>query len=398
MAMKLAERIGQIKPSLTLTVDTKAKAMKKAGLDMVSFGVGEPDFDTPEHIKEAAIQAIRDGFTKYTPVSGIDELKEAVAFRFKEDLGLDYRLDEIMVSCGGKHVLYNIAQALWGPGDEVIVPAPFWVSYPPMILLAGASPVIVPTREEKGFKLTPGELKGAITPHTRAIILNSPSNPTGSVYSRSELVALGEVITAADLTVISDDIYDKILFDGLSFSNLAMLGPGFKERTLVVNGVSKTYAMTGWRIGYLAGSKEVIGAINKIQSHSTSNPTSIAQKASVTALKGPQDFISRMVSEFDRRRLYIAERLKSLPGVKVAVPQGAFYIFPNFSSYYGHKAGGRVIANSLDLADYLLEKAHIAVVPGAAFGEDGCLRFSYATSLDQIEKGMDRLEKALKEL
>ncbi len=396
--MKLAERIGQIKPSLTLAVDTKAKAMKKAGLDMVSFGVGEPDFDTPEHIKEAAIQAIRDGFTKYTPVSGIDELKEAVCFRFKEDLGLDYSPDEIMISCGGKHVLYNIAQVLWGPGDEVIVPAPFWVSYPPMILLAGATPVVVPTREEKGFKLTPGELKAAITPHTRAIILNSPSNPTGSVYSRSELMALGEVITASDLTVISDDIYDKILFDRLSFSNLAMLGPGFKERTLVVNGVSKTYAMTGWRIGYLAGPKEVIGAINKIQSHSTSNPTSIAQKASVTALKGPQDFIRQMVSEFDRRRVYIAERLKFLPGVKVAIPQGAFYIFPNFSSYYGRKAGDRVIANSLDLADYLLEKAHVAVVPGAAFGEEECLRFSYATSLEQIEKGMDRLEKALKEL
>lgn len=396
--MKLAERIGQIKPSLTLAVDTKAKAMKKAGLDMVSFGVGEPDFDTPEHIKEAAIQAIREGFTKYTPVSGIDELKEAVAFRFKEDLGLDYRLDEIMVSCGGKHVLYNIAQALWGPGDEIVVPAPFWVSYPPMILLAGATPVVVPTREEKGFKLTPRELQAAITPQTRAIILNSPSNPTGSVYSRSELMALGEVITASDLTVISDDIYDKILFDRLSFSNLAMLGPGFKERTLVVNGVSKTYAMTGWRIGYLAGPKEVIGAINKIQSHSTSNPTSIAQKASVTALRGPQDFIRQMVSEFDRRRLYIAERLKSLPGVKVAIPQGAFYIFPNFSSYYGRKAGDRVITNSLDLADYLLEKAHVAVVPGAAFGEDECLRFSYATSLEQIEKGMDRLEKALNEL
>jgi aspartate aminotransferase len=396
--MKLAERIGQIKPSLTLAVDTKAKAMKKAGLDMVSFGVGEPDFDTPEHIKEAAIQAIRDGFTKYTPVSGIDELKEAVCFRFKEDLGLDYRPDEIMVSCGGKHVLYNIAQALWGPGDEVIVPAPFWVSYPPMILLAGATPVVVPTKEEKGFKLTPEELKAAITPQTRAIILNSPSNPTGSVYSRSELMALGEVITASDLTVISDDIYDKILFDRLSFSNLAMLGSGFKERTLVVNGVSKTYAMTGWRIGYLAGPKEVIGAINKIQSHSTSNPTSIAQKASVTALKGPQDFIRQMVSEFDRRRVYIADRLKSLPGVKVAIPQGAFYIFPNFSSYYGRKAGDRVIANSLDLADYLLEKAHVAVVPGAAFGEEECLRFSYATSLEQIEKGMDRLEKALKGL
>lgn len=396
--MKLAERVGKIKPSLTLAVDTKAKAMEKAGLDMVSFGVGEPDFDTPEHIKEAAIQALREGFTKYTPVSGIDELKEAIAFRFKEDLGLDYGPNDVVVTCGGKHALYNIAQALWGPGDAVIVPSPYWVSYPPMILLAGATPIIVSTKEKNGFKLTPEELKSAITPNTRAVILNSPSNPTGSVYSKGELEALGKVILDRDLTVISDDIYDKILFDKLSFFNLAMLGPQFKEKTLIVNGVSKTYAMTGWRIGYLAGPKEVIGAINKIQSHSTSNPNSIAQKASVMALKGPQDFIKQMVDEFDRRRTYIAARLKNLPGVKAVIPQGAFYIFPNFSSYFGRKVGDRFIGNSLDLADYLLEKALIAVVPGAAFGEDGCLRFSYATSQEQIEKGMDRLEKALKEL
>ncbi|MFH0789077.1 MAG: pyridoxal phosphate-dependent aminotransferase [Pseudomonadota bacterium] len=396
--MKLAERIGQIKPSLTLAVDTKAKAMKKAGLDMVSFGVGEPDFDTPDHIKESAVQALRDGFTKYTPVGGIDELKEAIAFRFKEDLGLAYGLDEIVVTCGGKHALYNIAQALWGPGDKVIVPAPYWVSYPPMILLAGADPVIVPTRSENGFKLTPEELQAALTPDTRAIILNSPSNPTGSVYSRGELAALGEVVLENDLTVISDDIYDKILFDHLSFSNLAMLGPRFKERTLVVNGVSKTYSMTGWRIGYLAGPKAVIGAINKIQSHSTSNPTSIAQKASVTALQGSQDFVKTMVIEFESRRNLIAERLRGLPGVKVDLPQGAFYIFPDFSSYYGRKIGDRSLGNSLELADYLLEKALIAVVPGAAFGEDKCLRFSYATSREKIEIGMDRLEKALREL
>jgi len=396
--MKLAERVGKIKPSLTLAVDTKAKAMEKAGLDMVSFGVGEPDFDTPEHIKEAAIQALREGFTKYTPVSGIDELKEAIAFRFKEDLGLDYGPNDVVVTCGGKHALYNIAQALWGPGDAVIVPSPYWVSYPPMILLAGATPIIVSTKEKNGFKLTPEELKSAITPNTRAVILNSPSNPTGSVYSKGELEALGKVILDRDLTVISDDIYDKILFDKLSFFNLAMLGPQFKEKTLIVNGVSKTYAMTGWRIGYLAGPKEVIGAINKIQSHSTSNPNSIAQKASVMALKGPQDFIKQMVDEFDRRRTYIAARLKNLPGVKAVIPQGAFYIFPNFSSYFGRKVGDRFIGNSLDLADYLLEKALIAVVPGAAFGKDGCLRFSYATSQEQIEKGMDRLEKALKEL
>lgn len=396
--MKIAERIGQIKPSLTLAVDAKAKAMKKSGLDIVSFGVGEPDFDTPEHIKEAAIQALREGFTKYTPVSGIDELKEAVVFRFKEDLGLDFKPNEVVVTCGGKHALYNIAQALWGPGDDVIVPAPYWVSYPPMILLAGANPIIVPTQEENGFKLTPEELKSAVTARTRAIILNSPSNPTGSVYSRKELEALGKVILEKDLTVVSDDIYDKILFDNQSFSNLAMLDSRFKERTIIVNGASKTYAMTGWRIGYLAGPAEIIKAIDMIQSHSTSNPTSIAQKASVAALMGPQDFVKQMVIEFDRRRVYIAERLKALPGVKTTLPQGAFYIFPAFSSYYGRKAGDRILKNSLDLADYLLEKALIAVVPGAAFGEESCVRFSYATSLMQIEKGMDRLEKVLREL
>jgi aspartate aminotransferase len=396
--MKLAERLGQIKPSLTLAVDAKAKAMKKAGQDIVSFGVGEPDFDTPEHIKEAAVQALREGFTKYTPVSGIDELKEAVAARFKEDLGLDYGINEVIISCGGKHVLYNIAQALWGPGDEIIVPAPYWVSYPPMIYLAGATPVIIPTQEKNEFLLTPEELKAALTAKTKAIILNSPSNPTGSVYSREDLEGLAQVILDHDLTVISDDIYDKILFDGLSFTNLAMLSPRLKERTLVVNGVSKTYAMTGWRIGYVAGPKEVIGAINKIQSHSTSNPTSIAQKASVAALRGSQDFVAVMVAEFDKRRSYIVDRLKALPGVKTALPKGAFYVFPNFSAYYGRKFGDRVISGSLDLADYLLEKGQIAVVPGVAFGEDGCLRFSYATSQAQIEKGLDRLENALKVL
>ncbi|HMK66430.1 MAG TPA: pyridoxal phosphate-dependent aminotransferase [Thermodesulfobacteriota bacterium] len=396
--MKLAERLGEIKPSLTLAVDSKAKAMKKAGQDVISFGVGEPDFDTPEHIKEAAVKAIKEGFTKYTPVSGIDELREAVAARFKEDLGLEYSPKEVVITCGGKHALYNIAQALWGPGDEVIVPAPYWVSYPPMIYLAGATPVILPTKEENEFLVTPEELKSAITPKTRAIILNSPSNPTGSVYTKADLEKLARVILDHDLTIISDDIYDKILFDGLSFTNLAMLSPALKERTLIVNGVSKAYSMTGWRIGYVAGPGDVIGAIDKIQSHSTSNPTSIAQKASVTALTGPQDFIGEMVTEFDRRRKYIVDRLRALPGVKTAMPKGAFYVFPNFSAYYGRKIGGQVISGSLDLADYLLEKGQIAVVPGVAFGEDGCIRFSYATSMALIEKGLDRLEKALKEL
>jgi aspartate aminotransferase len=393
--MKLAERVSLIKPSLTMAVDTKAKALKKAGLDVVNLGVGEPDFETPEFIKEAAIRAIKEGFTKYTPAGGIDELKEAIRVRFQEDLGLSYQLDEVIVSCGGKHALYNIAQVLWGPGDEVVVPAPYWVSYPPMILLAGAIPVILPTREENGFKATPEELASVVTQKTRAVILNSPSNPTGSVYSREELEALGRIILEKDLIVVSDDIYDKIIFNGSSFVNLAMLGEDYKARTLVVNGVSKAYAMTGWRIGYVAGSKEVIAAINKIQSQSTSNPTSIAQKAAVAALEGPQDFVEQRRLEFDRRRTYIAERLAALPEVRTALPDGAFYVFPNFSAYYRKKIGGKSIKDSLELADYLLERARIAVVPGVAFGEDRCLRISYAPSLALIEKGMDRLEKAL---
>ena len=394
--MKLAERVFRIKPSLTMVVDTKAKAMKKAGVDVVSFGAGEPDFDTPEHIKEAAIRAIKEGFTKYTPVGGMDELKEVIQTRLQEDLGLSYQLNEVAVSCGGKHSLYNIAQVLWEPGDEIIVPAPYWVSYPPMILLAGATPVVLATREENGFKATPEELAAVVTPQTRAVILNSPSNPTGSVYSREELEALGRFILEKDLTVVSDDIYDKIIFEGRSFANLAMLGKDYQARTLIVNGVSKTYAMTGWRIGYVAGSREVIAAINKIQSHSTSNPTSIAQKAAVAALGGPQEFVQQMRLEFERRRTYLAERLAALPGVRTTLPDGAFYIFPNFSAYYQKKIGGKTIKDSLELADYLLEQARIAVVPGVAFGEDQCLRFSYATSLALIEKGMDRLQKALK--
>ena len=394
--MKLAERVFRIRPSLTTVVDTKAKAMRKAGVDVVSFGAGEPDFDTPEHIKEAAIRAIKEGFTKYTPVGGVDELKEAIQARLQEDLGLSYQLNEVVVSCGGKHSLYNIAQVLWEPGDEVIVPAPYWVSYPPMILLAGATPVVLPTREENGFKATPEELAAVVTPRTRAVILNSPSNPTGSVYSREELKALGRIILEKDLTVVSDDIYNKIVFDGRSFVNLAMLGEDYKARTLIVNGVSKTYAMTGWRIGYAAGPREVIGAISKIQSHSTSNPTAIAQQAAVAALVGPQEFVQQMRLEFERRRTCLAERLGALPEVRTVLPEGAFYIFPNFSAYYQKKFGGKTIKDSLELADYLLEEAQIAVVPGVAFGEDQCLRFSYATSPALIEKGMDRLEKALK--
>jgi aspartate aminotransferase len=398
MTIPLSRRLSLIKPSLTMAVEARAAALRKAGADIIGFGAGELDFDTPDFIREAAVRAIRDGFTRYTPVGGTDELKEAVCFRFKEDLGLEYQPGEVVVTCGGKHALYHIAQALWGPGDEILVPAPYWVSYPPLVLLAGAAPIILPTREENGFKLTAEELVAAVTERTRALILNSPANPSGAVYTRKELEALGRVILEKDLLVISDDIYDKILFDGRSFVNLAMLGPDYRARTLLVNGVSKRYAMTGWRIGFLAGPREVIAAVHTLQSHSTSNPNSIAQKAAVAALTGPQDFVQRMVAELELRRNYLVDRLNLLPGVRVEPPAGAFYVFPDFSTYFGRIFQGPRIKDSLELADYILEQVQIVVVPGAAFGADSRLRFSFTAPLELIAKGLDRLEKALRQV
>lgn len=396
--MQLARRIRQIPPSATLALNAKANQLKAQGVDVVNFGVGEPDFDTPEHIKRAAIKAIQEGFTRYTPVGGIPELKEAIIKRFQQDTGLTYKPAEIMVSCGGKHALYNLFQVLFEQGDEVVVPAPFWVSYPPMLMLAEAAPVIIPTREENGFKLTAGELKDNITPRTKGIILNSPSNPTGMVYTRAELEALAQVVLTHNLIVISDDIYDKILFDGASFSNIAMLGPELKERTFVLNGVSKTYAMTGWRIGYAAGPAEAIAAATTLQSQSTSNPTSIAQKASVEALNGPQGFVGQMLEEFAWRRNDIYRRLLEIPGVTCPKPGGAFYIFPNLSAYFDRLKPAPGQSHSQALADYLLEQAKVAAVPGQEFGEDACIRLSYATSRERIATGVMRIREALEKL
>jgi len=396
--VQLARRIRQIPPSATLALNAKANALKAQGVDVVNFGVGEPDFDTPDHIKQAAVAALESGFTRYTPVGGIPELKEAIIQRFEEDLGLSYRPAEIMVSCGGKHALYNLFQVLFDPGDEVVVPAPYWVSYPPMLMLAEAVPVIIPTREENGFKLTPEELRERLTPRTKGLILNSPSNPTGMVYSRPELEALAEVVLAHDLVVISDDIYNRIIFDGLEFVNLAMLAPELKARTFVLNGVSKTYAMTGWRIGYAAGPEAAIAAAVNLQSQSTSNPTSIAQKASVAALRGPQDFVARMVGEFAWRRDDIYQRLLAIPGVTTPKPEGAFYIFPNFSAYYDRLKPAPGQSRSQALAEYLLEEARVAAVPGAEFGEDACIRLSYATSRERIATGLARIREALEKL
>ena len=396
--MQVADRIRQIPPSATLALNTKANQLKAQGVDIVNFGVGEPDFDTPENIREAAIRAIREGFTRYTPVGGIPELKEAIARKFQEDYGLSYKPGEIIVSCGGKHALYNLFQVLFNPGDEVAIPAPFWVSYVPMAMLAEATPVVIPTREENGFKLTPRELRERLSPRTKALVLNSPSNPTGCLYNRKELAALAEVVLEHGLYVISDDIYDKIRFDGAPFVNLAMLAPELKARTFVLNGLSKTYAMTGWRIGYLAGPEPAILAATNLQSQSTSNPTSIAQKAGVEALNGPQDAVKAMVAEFAWRRDDIYERVLKIPGVSAPKPAGAFYIFPNFSHYYGKLSPEPGQSNSQALAAYLLEEARVAAVPGGEFGEDRCLRFSFATSRERIATGLSRIREALEKL
>lgn len=394
----LSNRAKNLKPSPTLAINAKAKSMQAQGIHVISFGAGEPDFDTPSNIKVAAIKAIEEGFTKYTPVGGTDELKDAIIKKFQRDNGLTYKRSEIIASCGGKHSFYNLAQAIFDEGDEVIVPAPYWVSYPPMIALAGATPVIVETKEENGFKLTKEDLKKAITPKTKALILNSPSNPTGGAYTKKELEWIGELALAHNFLIISDEIYEKIIYDQFQFISIATLSEEIKKRTIIVHGVAKTYAMTGWRIGYTAGPEEIIAAMNNLQSQSTSNPTSISQKASVEALTGPQDEVQRMVAAFEARRNYIVDRLNKIPGVTCFKPVGAFYVFPNFSSYYGNSYQGRKISNSTELADYFLEVARVAVVPGIEFGADSFERLSYATSMEEIKEGLNRIEEALKRL
>jgi len=396
--MKLASRVSLIKPSPTLVITAKAAALRAEGRDIVDFGAGEPEFYTPEHIKAAAIQAVESNFTRYTAVGGIDELKDAIIRKLQKDNHLSYRRSEIVVSCGAKHTLFNLAQVLFEEGDEVVIPGPYWVSYPDLVLYTGAQPVIVNTREQDGFKLTPEGLERAITERTRALIINSPSNPTGSAYTREELAALAEVVLRHSMMIISDDIYEKILFDGLDFWNIAAVAPALKDRTIVVNGVSKAYAMTGWRIGYAAGPEAVIAAMGKIQSQSTSNPASISQKAAVEALTGDQRVISEMVKEFQRRRDYIVSVLNSFNGVSCLKPQGAFYVFPNVSTLYGLSCGDRKINDSAAMAEYLLEEAEVAVVPGAAFGDDRYIRISYATSMELIEKGLERIGNALMRL
>jgi aspartate aminotransferase len=393
--MKLANRALNISPSPTLAIDAEAKELSASGVNAISFGAGEPDFDTPDYIKEAAVAAIWAGKTKYTAVAGILPLREAICRKLASDQGLKYEPEQIVVSAGAKHSLYNTMQVLVQEGDEVILPAPYWVSYMEQIKLAGATPKVVNTREDNGFKLTPAELEGAITPRTRLMILNSPSNPTGAVYTGAELAALKDVILKYDFAVISDEIYERFIYNGLKHISIASFSPEIKERTIVINGVSKAYSMTGWRIGYAAAAYPVAKAMTDLQSHSTSNPTSIAQEASLAALNGDQGPLKQMVAEYSRRRDCMLKRLTGIPGITCIIPGGSFYAFPNVKAYFGKLYKGRLIRSATDLAAVLLEEAHVAVVPGAAFGNDDYIRLSYVCSIDKINEGLDRVSGLL---
>lgn len=391
--MHLSERTRNTAPSPTLAITAKVKAMKAQGVDVIGFGAGEPDFDTPDNIKETAISAIQGGFTKYTPSTGIVELKDAIISKFKKDNGLEYTRKQIVVSVGAKHSLYNVIMSIVDPGDEVIIPSPFWVSYPEMVKLAGGTPVFVQTTEENRFRLTADMLRSAITPKTRAIVVNSPSNPTGAVIETSELQKIAQLAVERGIYVISDEIYEKMVYDGNRHVSIASFGDEIKNLTVTVNGVSKAYSMTGWRIGYLACNEEIAAGIGRIQDNSTSNPASFCQKAAVEALTGPQDAVKMMANEFDKRRKYIVKRLNDMPGITCPTPGGAFYVFPNISGLFGGE-----INSSDALAEHLLMNAKIAVVPGSGFGAGNYVRLSYATSMSNIERGMDRLEEAIRKL
>jgi aspartate aminotransferase len=393
--MKLAARVARIAPSPTLAMAATAKAMASQGIDVIDFSTGEPDFDSPESVKAAAEAAIHAGFTKYTPSSGIDELRVAIAEKLQRELGLRYEKSQILVSCGAKHSLYNLAEAFLEAGDEVIIPTPYWVSYSDQILLNDATPVLLPTKEEEGYAIHQAELQRCITPRTKAIVINSPCNPTGATYDRKTLEEIAALALNHDLLVISDEIYEKILYDGARHVSIATLGPDIAARTVIINGVSKAYAMTGWRIGYAAGPKDLIAAMANIQSQSTSNPCSISQKAAVAALREGEPFTTKMVEEFDRRRRAIVDGLNRIPGVSCRMPSGAFYAFPNMKGVLGKQGPRGPLKTPSDLAEYLLKEAHIAVVPGEPFGSEEHVRLSYATSMETIRRGLARLDTAL---
>lgn len=390
--MSISERVNLISSSPTLAITARAKQMKQEGIDVIGFGAGEPDFDTPAHIKEAAKKAIDSGFTKYTPASGMKELKEAICRKFENDNNLDYSPEEIIVSCGAKHSIFNAILTLCNEDDEVILPSPYWVSYPEMIKVAGAKPVILKATQKNNFKITPQQLQETITPKTKLLILNSPSNPTGMVYTKDELSSISNTLTEKGIFCISDEIYEKIIYDGQEHISIASLAPEIKKLTIVVNGVSKSYSMTGWRIGYAAGPKEIVQAMSNLQSHSTSNPTSISQKAALAALEGPQEPLCNMVAEFVKRRDYMVERLNSIKEISCLKPRGAFYVFPEVSQIIGRIFKGEIIKDSVFLAEILLDEANVALVPGSVFGADEYLRLSYATSMKNISKGLERIE------
>ena len=399
MNEELSLYIQRVAPSATMATSAKAAALRREGVDVIALSAGEPDFDTPEHIKEAAKKALDEGFTKYTsPPSGIPELKAAVCGKFSRDNGLEYGPEEVVVNNGAKHSLALAVAAVLNPGDEMVIPTPYWVTFTEQPKLVGADPVIVETRDEEGLKLTPEKLRAALTPRTRMVLINSPSNPSGAVYSREELAALGEVVLERGLYVLSDEIYEKLVYDEAEHVSTAQLSPELKARTIIVNGVSKTYAMTGWRIGYTAGPRDVIGLMDKAQSQTVSHPSSISQKAAVAALEGPQGVVEEMRLEYDRRRRFVVERLNGLEGVTCALPLGAFYVYPDVSSYFGLETGERVIADVTDLCDYLLDEARIACVPGPGFGTEAHFRLSYATSTENLRRAMDRLGEALAKL
>ena len=391
MRLQISNRCRSISPSPTLVIDSKAKAMKKKGIDVVGFGAGEPDFDTPEYIRNAAKAALDKGMTRYTPSSGTLELRTAICEKLKRDNGLEYEPDQIVVSNGAKHSLFNICQTILDPGDEVIIPEPFWVSYPELVQIAGGVPVMVHGHEENDFLVSADDMKPYITPRTKAIILNSPNNPNGCVWPREMLEDIARLAVENQLFVISDEIYEKLVYDGEKHVSIASLGEEIKAQTFVVNGFSKAYAMTGWRLGYCAGPTNVMKAVGALQSHATSNPNSIAQYAGYVALSGGDDIIAAMVAEFDRRRKHIVSRINAIPGLSCRMPKGAFYVMMNISELIGAAYGDKVIRSSTDFAELLLENAKVAVVPGLGFGSDMHVRLSYATSMENIDRGLDRI-------
>jgi len=389
--MELSKLAKELKPSATLAITAKAKEMKAEGIDVIGFGAGEPDFDTPENIKNYSKRFIDNGFTKYTAAGGILELKESIIKRISEDYGVIYNSKEIFVGSGAKHVLYNLFQVLIDEGDEVIIPSPYWVSYPEQVRIAGGSPIILNTSQDNNFKFSPEQLEDIITPKTKILVLNYPSNPTGSTFTEAELIKISKIVSRNNLIVVSDEIYDKILYDGIKHTSFVQISDEIKQQTILVNGVSKTYSMTGWRIGYAAGNPSVISAMSNLSGQSTSNPTSISQKAAQEAFCGDQAEVSKMVNEFESRRNYICNELNKIYGIKCSIPDGAFYVFPDISSFFGKKYNNIEINNSVDFTNFLLNEARVAVVPGIEFGLDKNIRISYATSIVDIREGVKRI-------